>query len=138
MIAAGGIVLAPDDSRACRCAYQNQATVALIEHGVRPPRVTAPAEAGSYRHDLQSRSHTFVDRLKVIMSHPREDIQIRYTLDDTYPTPESPLYTSPITLERTTTVRASAFRGNRKLAVRDGIVFTRVDKLDRTGRKRQQ
>jgi hypothetical protein len=31
----------------------------------------------NYRHDLQERSHTFVGNLKIIMSHPREDVQIR-------------------------------------------------------------
>ncbi len=39
----------------------------------------------------------------------------------------NPLYTTPITLERTTTVRASAFKGSRKVAVRDAIIFTKVD-----------
>jgi len=138
MIAAGGIVLAPDDSRACRCAYQNQATVALKEHGFRPPRVTAVAKSGKYKHDFQSRAHTFVDRLKIVMSHPQDDVDIRYTLDDTYPTLASPLYTTPITLEKTTTVRASAFKGSRKVAVRDAVIFTKVDKLDTRKRKNRE
>ena len=138
MLAVGGIVLAPDDTRACRCAYQNQATLALIRHGVRPPQVKAISESGDYRYDLQSRSHTFSGRLGVVMSHPREDVQIRYTLDDTYPTHHSPLYTAPITIERTTPVRASAFEGGRKLAVRDAIIFTRVDKSETGRRKRQR
>ena len=77
-------------------------------------------------------------RLGVVMSHPREDVQIRYTLDDTYPTHHSPLYTAPITIERTTPVRASAFEGGRKLAVRDAIIFTRVDKSETSRRKRQR
>lgn len=138
MIAAGGIVLVPDDSRACRCAYQNQATLALKEHGVRPPRVVAVNASGNYRHDLQNRSHIFVDRLKVVMSHPQEDVDIRYTLDGTYPTPESPLYTTPITLEQTTAVRASAFKGDRQVAVRDAVIFTKVDRLDTKKAKKQQ
>ncbi len=138
MLAVGGIVLVPDDSRACRCAYQNQATLALIQHGVRPPLITAMADTGNYKHDLQSRSHTFAGKLKIVMSHPREDIQIRYTLNDTYPTSQSPLYTAPIILEQTTAVRASAFRGDRKLAVRDAIIFTRVDRLETKKQKRQR
>ncbi|MHC4351947.1 MAG: outer membrane protein assembly factor BamB family protein [Planctomycetota bacterium] len=138
MLAVGGIVLVPDDSRACRCAYQNQATLALIEHGVRPPQVTAGTGQDNYRHDLQKRSHTFVGNLKIVMSHPREDVQIRYTLDDTYPTHRSPLYTEPITLERTTAVRATAFRGDRKLAVRDATIFTRVDELQTKKQKRRK
>lgn len=137
MLAVGGIVLVPDDSRACRCAYQNQATLALIQHGVRPPQVTAAAGAGNYKHDLQKRSHTFVTKLEIAMSHPRDDVQIRYTTDDTYPTHRSPLYTAPITLERTTAVRASVFKGDQKLAVRDAIIFTKVDELETKKRKRQ-
>jgi len=138
MLAVGGIVLVPDDSRACRCAYQNQATLALIQHGVRPPQVTATAAEGNYKHDLQKRSHTFVGKIEIVMGHPQDDVQIRYTLDDTYPTHRSELYTAAITLERTAAVRASAFRGNRKLAVRDAIIFTRVDKLETKKQKRQR
>ncbi|HEC04069.1 MAG TPA: hypothetical protein ENI81_11095 [Phycisphaerales bacterium] len=138
MLAVGGIVLVPDDSRACRCAYQNQATLALIRHGVRPPHITAIAESGDYRYDVQSRSHTFSGRLRIVMSHPQQDVQIRYTLDDSYPTHRSPLYTSPIAIERTTPVRASAFKGGRKLAVRDAIIFTKVDKPETSGQKRRR
>lgn len=133
----GGIVLAPDDSRARRCAYQNQATLALIQHGVRPPRITAAAGQSAYKHDLQKRSHTFAGKLDIVMSHPQDGVQIRYTLDDTYPTRRSPLYTGPITLERTTAVRASVFQEDRKLAVRDAIIFTKVDELETKKRERR-
>lgn len=74
MTSVGGIVLAPDDSHACRCACQNQATIALKEHGIRPPQIAAVAESGKYRHDLRRRSHTFVGRLTVVMSHPQENL----------------------------------------------------------------
>jgi outer membrane protein assembly factor BamB len=138
MLAVGGIVLVPDDSRACRCAYQNQATLALIQHGVRPPLITAAADSGNYKYDMQSRSHTFAGKLRIVMSHPQDDIQIRYTLDNTYPTPRSPLYTTPIMLEQTTAVRASAFKADRKLAARDAIIFTRAGSLKTKKQKPQR
>jgi hypothetical protein len=50
----------------------------------------------------------------------------------------SPLYTAPITLGRTTAVRASAFKGNWKLAVHDAIIFTKVNELETKKQKRQR
>jgi outer membrane protein assembly factor BamB len=127
MLAVGGIVVAPDDSRACRCAYQNQATLALKEYGDRPPQVRAVAGQDAHRYDLATRSHTFGGSLKVEMRHPKDDVEIRYTLDDSYPTIDSPLYAGPITLTETTPVRASAFRNGRKVAVRDVVIFTKSE-----------
>jgi len=138
VIAAGGIVLAPDDSRACRCAYQNQASVALKEYGERPPRVTVASEPANYAYDIARRSYSFVGKLIIEMSHPKDDVETRYTLDDSYPTVGSALYTGPITLTETTPVRASAFRNGRKVAVRDGPIFTKVRKLDTTTGKKGQ
>lgn len=56
----------------------------------------------------------FSDTLTVTLTPGRAGLPIRYTLDGTEPTLSSPLYTSPITLTRTTTIRASA--------VTDGIL----------------
>ncbi len=133
---AGGIVLAPDDTRACRCSYQNQASIALKQHGVRAPEIDPQVGQRNLRFGRYGKEPVFTDRIVITMSHELSDVEIRYTLDDSYPTAASRLYTAPITLTETTPVRASAFRGGRKLAVRDVVVFTKVDNLNSVDAKR--
>jgi len=125
-IPACGIVLVPDDTRACRCSYQNQATVALKQHGLRPPDVEPQAGQANVRFGRHAKEPVFTGRLVVTITHDRKDLQLRYTLDDSYPTAESPLYGGPLTLTETTAIRAAAFRDGRKVAERDAIVFTKV------------
>ncbi|MGB2820473.1 MAG: FN3 associated domain-containing protein, partial [Phycisphaerae bacterium] len=127
---AGGIVLAPDDTRACRCSYQNQASIALKQRGIRAPEIDPQVGQRNFRFGAHAKEPVFVGRIVVTISHELKDVEIRYTLDDSYPTAASALYTAPITLTETTPVRASAFRGGRKLAVRDVVVFTKVDDLE--------
>lgn len=124
-----GIVLVPDDTRACRCSYQNQATIALIQRGVRPPEVDPQVGQTDFRFGLWAKEPQFTGKLAVVMTHSDPSLEIRYTLDDTYPTADSPLYTKPIVLTDTTTVRASVFKNRRKLATRDAVIFTKVDDL---------
>lgn len=96
------------------------------------------SEPANYAYDIARRSYSFVGKLIIEMSHPKDDVEIRYTLDDSYPTVGSALYTGPITLTETMPVRASAFRNGRKVAVRDAIIFTKVRKLDTTTGKKGQ
>lgn len=56
----------------------------------------------------------FTNSLTVTLTPGRSDLLIRYTLDGSTPTLSSPLYTGPITLTQTTTIRAAA--------VTDGIL----------------
>ena len=56
----------------------------------------------------------FTDSLAVTLTPGRAGLPIRYTLDGSAPTLSSPLYAGPITLTRTTTIRAAA--------VTDGIL----------------
>ena len=137
-IPAGGIVVAPDDSRACRCSYQNQASIALKQHGFRPPEIDPQAGQTNYRLGRHAKEPVFTDRIVVTISHERDDVELRYTLDDSQPTAESPRYTSPITLTETTSVRATASKNGRKVAVRDAMVFTRVDKLPPARQQRRK
>ena len=130
-----GIVLVPDDTRACRCSYQNQATIALTQRGVRPPEIDPQPGQGNFRLGRWSKEPLFTGTLAVVISHPDKSLEIRYTLDDSYPTAGSMLYTGPITLTKTTAVRASVFKGGRKLAMRDAVIFMKVGDLSAAPRQ---
>jgi len=112
MLPVGGLVLIPDDTSGCRCSYLNQANVALKEYGVRPPLVLPKA-------------CSFKNKLTVTITHPDRSVEIRYTLDDSYPTVQSPLYTAPLTLTKTTTLRAAISQNGYKLSDRDAITYTK-------------
>ncbi|MCY3018432.1 MAG: chitobiase/beta-hexosaminidase C-terminal domain-containing protein [Planctomycetota bacterium] len=52
----------------------------------------------------------FSDELKVTLTHTEPGVEIRYTLDGADPVCESPLYNQPIPIQKTTVVKARAFR----------------------------
>lgn len=54
--------------------------------------------------------NVFLGELDVTFEHPEKDVEIRYTLDGSEPSRQSPLFTQPVRLTATTTVRAAAFR----------------------------
>ncbi len=60
--------------------------------------------------DISPEIDAFYDEIEITMSCETEDVDIRYTTDETEPTLESPLYTGPIALDETTIVKAKAFR----------------------------
>lgn len=47
--------------------------------------------------------------VEISLSDPNPDFTIRYTLDGSFPTPASPLYTGPININNTTVLTAAAF-----------------------------
>jgi hypothetical protein len=53
---------------------------------------------------------SFTGTLSLAISCATVGAEIRYTLDETEPTPSSALYTSPFSLSATTTIRAKAFK----------------------------
>ncbi|HNQ22194.1 MAG TPA: alpha-L-fucosidase [Phycisphaerae bacterium] len=68
----------------------------------------------------------FVDKLEVTVRPPRENTEIRYTIDGSAPTASSPLVEGPISLTKTTTVRARCFRAGRPVSAPAVAVFTQV------------
>ncbi|MHC5056659.1 MAG: outer membrane protein assembly factor BamB family protein, partial [Planctomycetota bacterium] len=124
-----GLVLAPDDTLACRCSYQNQATVALKEYGLRPPVVEPVPGQRDFAYFPRSKEPFFTGSLEARMWHEREDVEVRYTLDGSHPNARSALYEGPLTISETTTVRAAVFRDGRKLEQKDAVVFRKVDDI---------
>jgi alpha-L-fucosidase len=68
----------------------------------------------------------FIDSLDVGLSSPRENVEIRYTLDGSIPGAESDLFESPIHLTETATVSARCFQGGQPVSGSASATFTRV------------
>ena len=54
-------------------------------------------------------------RLQVEPDCIRPDVQVRYTMDGSVPTAQSPLYTKPLMLTEAKTIKAATFAGNEQL-----------------------
>lgn len=54
-------------------------------------------------------------RLQVELDCIRPDVQVRYTMDGSVPTAQSPLYTKPLMLTEAKTIKAATFTGNEQL-----------------------
>lgn len=93
---AGGLVLVPDASAGCTCSYLNQSWIALEPVGLRPPRIEPPG--GAFRQPV-----------KVHLDHDDRDTVLRYTLDGSSPSVESPAYDQPLALTASARVRVRAF-----------------------------
>lgn len=123
----GGIVVAPDDTQGCRCSYQNQASVALIQRGVRAPDV-GPAKGETFQQRTSvGREVVFVETLKIAITHDQSgEYELRYTTDGSFARADSPLYKGPINLTRTTAIGATLFKDGKKVAVRDPVIFLKI------------
>jgi len=62
------------------------------------------------RVEILPEADRFVDSLEITMRHNEPDTEIRYTLDGSQPSLDSPAYEKPVVLKATTTVKAAAFR----------------------------
>lgn len=67
---------------------------------------------------IEPESMLFDHELTVIIRHALPDVTIHYTLDGSRPTRNSPVYSEPLVLKRTTTVKA--------MAVLDGCISSPV------------
>ena len=74
------------------------------------PVVRIPSESILVVPAINAESNTFFDSLTVTMSHPIEGTVIHYTLDGTEPNENSPVYSEPILLKKTTSISAAALQ----------------------------
>jgi len=79
---------------------------------------------------VTARSDVFTDALEVTMDAGEPGVELRYTLDNADPGPDSPLYSGPLRLTDSATVKAAAFRGGRVAGAVTQVAFTRLPYLD--------
>jgi hypothetical protein len=72
----------------------------------------------------------FEGTINVVIRPDARGGEVRYTLDGSTPTADSTLYSSPLTIDETTTLRANTFdaQGN-EVGFADRVVLTKVDKV---------
>jgi hypothetical protein len=66
--------------------------------------------------EIAAAADQFIRPAKVSLTSPNRDVQIRYTLDGSEPSPSSPIYGSALRISRTTTIKAKAFKGGRPVS----------------------
>jgi len=84
-----------------------------------PPEVAAPPE-------ILSEHPVFLDVAEVSFASETRNTEIRYTLDGTVPSMQSPPAGSPVRLRGTTTVSARLFRGGKPVSPVNRITFMKV------------
>lgn len=100
----------------CEVQWSQPEKKDFVDFSSRLPQLIEQYKANGYNYadhifDVQggletdSVNHTFVARLRTI-----DDAPIHYTLDGTDPTEQSPLYTEPVTIDKTCTFKARAIR----------------------------
>jgi len=97
IIPAGGLILLPESSSGCTCAYSVQTSLAFAPREYyAPPLVLTPLRE-------------FQDFIRIELADRNGIGAIRYTLDGSEPNDNSPLYTGAISLTKTTTVKAKTY-----------------------------
>ena len=74
------------------------------------PVIRIPGESILVVPAINAESSTFFDSLVVTMSHPLEGTKVYYTLDGSDPNENSLVYSNPIVLKQSTTIRAAALQ----------------------------
>ncbi len=101
----GGVLRLPDDPRIRLLAV----TAARNENDELRPATALAERARATLVRFGSEPRDFIGSTNVTLSSPNGLAEIHYTLDGSRPTPDSPLYTGPIRLDDTRTVKARAF-----------------------------
>lgn len=99
----------------CEALSVNGKQIALKEKNVEVSVSDDKTEIINIYHPIKPveifpQRNVFMDSLKVSLQSETPDVEIRYTLDNSEPTPQSALYTGSFTIKATTTVRARAYR----------------------------
>ena len=76
--------------------------------------------------DIVAYNHLFVDRLKVELVSDRPNVEIRFTGDGTDPVDNSFLYTEPLEIRGSATVKARCFRDGKPVSGTATRTFTMV------------
>jgi len=97
IIPAGGLILVPESSSGCTCGYSLQSSLAFAPRDYySSPIILTP-------------QRNFDRSIQVELADRNGIGRIYYTLDGTEPTTISTVYTEPITLTRSTTIKARTF-----------------------------
>ena len=114
IIPAGGLILVPESSSGCTCGYSLQSSLAFAPRDYySPPIILTP-------------QRNFDSSIQVELADRNGIGRIHYTLDGTEPTTLSPVYTEPIALTRSTTIKARTFWKERgKMSDVRHAIFTR-------------
>lgn len=102
IIPAGGLILLPESSSGCTCAYSVQTSLAFAPREYYSPPL------------VLTRERSFSDSIQIELADRNGIGAIHYTLDGSEPTPESPVYTGPIALNQTASIKAKTFWGRDK------------------------
>ena len=96
-------------------------TVVVLDINGQPDVSEPPAIKADYQ--------IFLDELSVELVSNRENVELRYTLDGSTPTIQSPLAKGPIRLTETSTVTARCFRGGKPVSGSAQSLFSKVTAL---------
>jgi len=115
IIPANGLILVPESSSGCTCGYSLQSSLAFAPQDYySSPIILTP------QRDFES-------SIQVELADRNGIGRIHYTLDGTEPTTLSPVYIRPITLTRSSTIKAVTFWKERsKMSDIRSAIFTKL------------
>lgn len=78
---------------------------------------------------IKASSPVFIDKADVTLVSNRENIAIHYTLDGSAPGIHSPLYSGPVSIDRTTTFSARSYREGKPVSPVARLIIRKTDPL---------
>lgn len=89
--------------------------------------VIAKINAGFTAPIIESESNLFIDLLKVKIINSSPSGEVHYTVDGSEPTKSSPLYSSPVIIKNTSTIKAKTFWSDGTISKMVKDDFTKVE-----------